>query len=161
MRADLGTFLCRSCDNRDSAYDSSCWHRPCCRRRPADRSDVQVQTSHLAHLPLIFLSFVSPLHLLLRLRLVDSVSNSWSRPVPALSGVLGLFRVHIYIHASSTDPLHDLIVCLSVGMFLSRRMLYGVKYAGLAPAVPSDRMSVSTRKAVFPVIQMKLERHCD
>lgn len=53
MHADLEIFLCLSCDNRDSAYNTIHSHRPCCRRRPTNRSDVQVQTSHHAH----FVSF--------------------------------------------------------------------------------------------------------
>lgn len=56
MHADLELFLCLSCDNRDSAYNTIHSHRPCCRRRPANRSDVQVQTSHHAHSLSFFLA---------------------------------------------------------------------------------------------------------
>lgn len=56
MHADLELFLCLSCDNRDSAYNTIHSHRPCCRRRPANRSDVQVQTSHRAHSVSFFLA---------------------------------------------------------------------------------------------------------
>lgn len=48
MHADPEIFLCLSCDNRDSAYNTIHSHRPCCRRRPTNRSDIQIHTTHRA-----------------------------------------------------------------------------------------------------------------
>ena len=71
-----------------------------------------------------------------------------------------LLCVHIDTHALSTTPLHVLIVCLSVGVFLSSLMLYRMKFAGLAIAMPSNRMSIRVHKDVCPVMQIHLERPC-
>lgn len=163
MHADLGIFLCHSCDNRDSAYDTSYSHRPCRRRRPADRSDVQVQTSHLAHLLLIFLSFVSPLHLLLRFKACWQclrLSVPTCARVDAM--VCSLFCVHLCpLHPAQPRRMTSLSVCLSVGMLLSSLTLYRMKFVGFAMAVPSKSISIKTHKGVSPVIHVNLERRQD
>lgn len=164
MHADLGILLCHSCDNRDSAYDTSYSHRPCRRRRPADRSDVQVQTSHLAHLLLILLSFVSPVHLLLRFKACWQclrLSVPTCARVDAM--VCSLFCMHLWPciqHSPAAWP-HCLSVCLSVGMLLSSLTVYGMKFTGFAMVVPSKSISINTHKDVSPVIHVNLERRRD